>query len=432
MIEQASAQQAVCVGVSPAGYDPEAARRDLEELGGLLQAAGGQVLEAVDIRLRRPISATLLGKGQIERLAEVVQRTEAALVVINAELSGTQTRNLERMLEARVIDRSGLILDIFALRASTLEGKLQVELAQHAYRLPRLVGRGAQLSRLGGGIGTRGPGETVLETDRRLIRRRMALIKRRLEHVRRTRETQRQGRRRRDVPVVAVVGYTNAGKSTLINRWCASDLACADMLFATLDPALRQAMLPGKTPVMLSDTVGFIRDLPHQLIEAFQATLEQVREADLLLHVIDAADPARADQALAVERVLEQLEAAQKPRMTVFNKLDRLDDRARVELLREIRGMEYRIGVSSVSGENWERLELELARALGNPILRALLDIDQSSGGLIEQLQVRAEVEQVEQLAEGMRATVLIGYTQLEKLRSEYTEGLCVVSTQAL
>ena len=321
-------QRVVCVGVSlrDDGYKAEL----LDELARLVEAVGANPVERILIRVQRYNPATLIGPGKLEELARIVEEDEAEVVVFDEELSPAQVRNLEEALGARVMDRTELILEIFAQRAKSREGKLQVELARLYYLLPRLPGKGKQLSRLGGGIGTRGPGETKLEVDRRTINRRIYAIKRKLEKVRRSREVRRRARRRLPYPQVSLVGYTNAGKSTLLNALAGSSVEVADQLFSTLDTTTRLIRLPDGGAFFLSDTVGFIRRLPHQLVEAFKATLEDVREADLLLHVADASHPEVLEQIEAVERTLYEIGAHRKPALLVLNKADLVDDARRI------------------------------------------------------------------------------------------------------
>ncbi|SEN43091.1 GTP-binding protein HflX [Lihuaxuella thermophila] len=267
----------------------------------------------------------LIGRGKAEEIVQLAEEKAADLVIFDQELSPAQVRNLERLFPCKVIDRTQLILDIFAQRARTREGRLQVELAQLEYMLPRLAGRGKELSRLGGGIGTRGPGEKKLETDRRHIQRQIRVLKRELEEVKKHRQLHHQRRKKMDLIQVALVGYTNAGKSTLLNRLTGSEVYAENQLFATLDPTTRLLQLPSGKKVLLTDTVGFIRNLPHQLVAAFRSTLEQVTVADLLLHVVDASHPEAGEQMEAVEKVLKELGAAHLPILTVYNKADRTD-----------------------------------------------------------------------------------------------------------
>ncbi|TAK15951.1 MAG: GTPase HflX, partial [Acidobacteria bacterium] len=296
----------------------------LEELAGLANAAGAAVvLRAIQER-PTPDPATLIGPGKAEQLAKACDETGAALVIVDNDLSPAQSRNLEKILGRRVIDRTQLILDIFARRARSRDGKLQVELAQLQYLMPRLVGSSEALSRLGGGIGTRGPGETKLETDRRRIRHRIAGLKREIAEVSRRRGHLRARRARRDVPTVALVGYTNAGKTTLFNALTGGTAVASDALFVTLDPLVRKVKLPDSRQILLSDTVGFIDRLPHQLVAAFHATLEEVASANLLLHVADAAAPDRERRDTAVRSVLAEVGAGEVPTLVVFNKSDLL------------------------------------------------------------------------------------------------------------
>ena len=302
------------------------AEESLAELRELSTSAGAVIAGEMQQRRQRPDSATLIGKGKVEELAGAVASVDPDLVIFDYELTPSQQRNLERELKVRVIDRTQLILDIFARHARTREGQMQVELAQLEYMLPRLAGRGVEMSQLGGGIGTRGPGETQLETDRRKIYRRIRHVKEQLENVRRIRGQQRQRRESVPVAVVALVGYTNAGKSTLFNALTNAGVLESSRMFATLDPTLRHVKLPSKREILVSDTVGFIRHLPHTLVSAFRATLEEVQRATLLLHVADATSPTADEQQAQVEEVLRELEVQDKPRLYVMNKMDLLPD----------------------------------------------------------------------------------------------------------
>jgi GTP-binding protein HflX len=303
------------------GVDSEFA---LDELAGLARAAGAEVVLRLSQDRDLPDPATFIGKGKAELLASAAGEVDADLVIVDNELTPAQTRNLERVTGLRVIDRTALILDIFARRARTREGQLQVELAQLKYMLPRLAGSSTALSRLGGGIGTRGPGETKLETDRRRIRYRISVLEGEITTVQRRRGYLRARRRRSDIPVVALVGYTNAGKTTLFNQLTGAGAVASDALFVTLDPLMRRVRLPDARQIVVADTVGFIDRLPHQLVAAFHATLEEVASADLLVHVVDAAAVDRDRHMAAVDAVLTEVGAAAVPRITVFNKGDRL------------------------------------------------------------------------------------------------------------
>ncbi|MBI3827723.1 MAG: GTPase HflX [Candidatus Rokubacteria bacterium] len=297
----------------------------LEELSGLVAAAGGVVVERVMQERQAPSPSLYFGRGKVAEIAEAASRQKARLFVCDDALSPIQERNISKELGIKVIDRTALILDIFAQRARTAEGKLQVELAQLTYLLPRLIGQWTHLERLGGGIGTRGPGETQLESDRRVIRRRVMQIKRELQRVQVHRRLQREGRRRAGVPVVALVGYTNAGKTTLLNRLAGSHLVAHDQLFVTLDPAARLVDDAGHAPFILTDTVGFIRKLPHVLVAAFRATLEELAVADALVHVVDASHPAIDEHMAAVNALLAELEVADRPIILALNKVDRME-----------------------------------------------------------------------------------------------------------
>lgn len=320
----AGVERAALVGLVSGRVRRLEAERSLDELAGLADAAGAQVVLRVLQERPKPDPATFLGSGKIAALAASCAETGADLVVFDNELSPAQLRQIEAVVGRKIIDRTQLILDIFARRARTREGKLQVELAQLKYLLPRLVGAGTALSRLGGGIGTRGPGETKLETDRRRIRSRIHALTEEIDRVRARRSQLRERRRKAAVPTVALVGYTNAGKTTLFNRLTRSTAEASDALFVTLDPLVRQIRLPDSRELLVSDTVGFIDRLPHALVAAFRATLEEVAEADLVLHVIDAAAPDRERRMAAVRQVLAEVGALEVPVIEVFNKCDQL------------------------------------------------------------------------------------------------------------
>jgi GTP-binding protein HflX len=351
----------------------------LEELAGLAVAAGATVVHRVVQERPAPTPGLYFGKGKIEEIAAEAKTRGANLFVSDDPLSPIQERNISEALGIKVIDRTALILDIFAQRARTSEGKLQVELAQLTYLLPRLVGQWTHLERLGGGIGTRGPGETQLESDRRVIRRRVMKIQRELENVRVHRRLQRQGRRRAGLPVVALVGYTNAGKTTLLNRMTGSSLAAADRLFVTLDPAARLVSRDGYPPFILSDTVGFVRKLPHELVAAFRATLEELSEAAVLLHVVDASHAAMLEHMAAVDALLAELQVAERPTVLVLNKIDRLEQRHPVEAVLAERGG---VAVSAATGEGLAHLHAAIDSALPR-LCRVSLRIPHAAGSAL-------------------------------------------------
>jgi GTP-binding protein HflX len=344
---------------------PRQQRRDveesLEELAGLAVAAGASVVQRVIQERQTPTPSLFFGRGKIEEIATGAPGLGANLFVSDDPLTPIQERNLTQALGFKVIDRTALILDIFAQRARTAEGKLQVELAQLTYLLPRLVGQWTHLERLGGGIGTRGPGETQLESDRRVIRRRVMQIRGELTHVQTHRRLHRQGRRRAGVPVVALVGYTNAGKTTLLNRLSGARLTAADQLFVTLDPAARLVERGAERPFILTDTVGFIRKLPHELVAAFRATLEELQDADVLVHVVDASHPALDEHVVAVERILGELGVGDRPTVLAFNKVDRTEGGRGLQA-QVARG--EGVAVSAATGEGMPELLKAIDRAL--------------------------------------------------------------------
>jgi GTP-binding protein HflX len=361
----------------------------LDELAGLVHAAGGVVVERVVQERDAPSPSLYFGRGKVEEIAETARRLEASLFVSDDGLSPVQERNLSQRLGFKVIDRTALILDIFAQRARTSEGKLQVELAQLNYLMPRLIGQWKHLERLGGGIGTRGPGETQLESDRRAIRSRVRQITRDLERVKVHRRVQRGGRRRAGLPVVALVGYTNAGKTTLLNRLTGSALSAADQLFVTLDPAARLVNGPGQPSFILTDTVGFIRKLPHELVAAFRATLEELAEADVLLHVVDASHPQLDEHMAAVEGLLRELEVAERPRLVVLNKLDCLDDPdLAAGPLRRGGG----VAVSARTGEGLGALLEAIRERLPRPAPPVTLRIPHGAGAALASCYARGRV----------------------------------------
>jgi GTP-binding protein HflX len=370
------------------------ADESLAEFRELVNSAGGLIAAELMQRRARPDPATLIGSGKVEEIAGVAASVEADLVLFDHDLSPTQLRNLEAALPCRVLDRTQLILDIFARHARTSEGKLQVELAQLEYMLPRLTGRGKAMSQLGGGIGTRGPGETQLETDRRKIQRRIDQVKLDLESVRRVRHQQRQRRESVPVPTIALVGYTNAGKSTLFNRLTGAQVLSSSRMFATLDPKLRAIELPSRRKVLLSDTVGFIRNLPHTLVTSFRATLEEVRQAEVLLHIRDAASTYGEEQKSQVEKVLGELEALDKPRIEVLNKIDLLANHERAGLLSRLQtGSE--IAVSAHTGEGIDTLLAAIDTALrSDPVLDAELRVPQHDGASLAAIEAGMVVHQ--------------------------------------
>ena len=366
----ASGEDAVLVHLD---FDDERVCEDIDEFKRLAESAGATVLHIITGKRQAPDAKFFVGTGKLEEIKQIMQGTDAKLLLVNHTLSPSQERNIEKALQCRVVDRTGLILDIFAQRAQTFEGKLQVELAQLQHASTRLIRGWTHLERQRGGIGLRGPGETQLEADRRLIKDRIRTIHQRLDKVRMTRDQGRKARQRALLPTIALVGYTNAGKSTLFNILSGADVYVADRLFATLDPTFRQIQLPGSGNAILADTVGFIRNLPHDLVEAFSATLEETRDANLIVHVIDAVDPEREDHIHQVNKVLEQIGAHQLPRLLVYNKVDCIPE-AKPEILRDTEGKPVLVKISAHQSLGLDLLKQAIAELVyGDPIYRTLV-----------------------------------------------------------
>lgn len=357
-----STDRAIVIGVGLKTESTAEVKENLLELEELVAAASGEVVGSLVQILPQWNPATLIGTGKVDEVREMVQETQANVVVVDHQLSGVQSRNLETAIGCKVLDRNQLILDIFAMRAQTFEGKLQVELAQMLDQLPRMVDAWmGSLSRLGGGIGTRGPGETALESDRRRIRERVAIIKKKLETVRKNRAQHRQSRRRHEIPSFALIGYTNSGKSSLLNRLTGAQIMTKNQVFATLDPTTRKIFLPDGPPAVVTDTVGFIRKLPTQLIEAFKATLEESAEADVLLHVVDLSSPNMVRQVEVVEQLIEEFGWQDKKIIHIFNKVDA----APMERQFQVRAFP-RVFVSALTGQGIEQLKKLMADCISS------------------------------------------------------------------
>jgi GTP-binding protein HflX len=356
----------------------------LQELGELVKSAGGEVVDTQIQRRPSPTAAYYIGPGKANELAQLCKKENVGTVIFNDELSPAQSRNLEKVFERKILDRTQLILDIFAQRAKSKDGKLQIELAQLQYLLPRLTGMWTHLSRQSGGIGMRGPGETQLEVDRRRVTEKIARLSRELDDVRKQRGTQRAGRLRQHWPICSFVGYTNAGKSTLLNKMTHAEVYAADQLFATLDPTTRQFILPNKQKLLLTDTVGFLKQLPHHLIESFKATLEEVAEADLLLHVVDLSHPLYEQQMAAVQVVLEELNAWGKQMIVVFNKIDRVTNPALIE--QALQHHPHSVAISAVTGEGMDSLFQEIEHQVKSWRLRVKLVLPNHMTALVAEL----------------------------------------------
>ncbi len=396
---QRARQRAFCIAALPQDGD-------LAELGELLRTAGVAVAGELIQRREQPHPNTYLGPGKVQEAKELALAADANLIACDDELSARQERNLEEALGLPVVDRTTVILDIFASHAGSAEGKLQVELAQLEYNLARMRGLWSHLERLGGGIGTRGPGETQIETDRRLARDRIATLRRRLEHVKGTRAVQRAERERAALPTIALVGYTNAGKSTLLNALTGSEVGVRDRLFHTLDPTTRTLRLGGR-PYLITDTVGFISKLPHQLVDAFGATLEETRRAELLVHVLDASasDEQRETMRHSVEQTLEEIGAGDRPRLLVLNKVDLLDEPARAEV--QLRHPDA-VLVSGVSGAGLQALGERIERELAHTLRPVDLLVPYADGGSLAELHELAGELDRRDTPEGVRVHALI------------------------
>lgn len=378
-------EKAVLVGLRLPNDTQQKVESSLLELKELAATANADVQTIFTQNRKQIDSAWYIGKGKIEELANLVEELQTDLVIFNSELSPSQVRNIEGMIKCKVIDRTQLILDIFAQRARSKEGKIQVELAQLNYLLPRLSGKGLSLSRLGGGIGTRGPGETKLETDRRHIRKRIGEINNSLKELQRHRELYRKRRKKNNVLQVALVGYTNAGKSTLLNKLSNSDCLAEDKLFATLDPTSRKVKLPNGNEIIMTDTVGFIQDLPHDLVAAFKSTLEEIKEADLIIHVVDASHQNRFEQIEVVENILLEMKANNIPRITVYNKKDRLLDNNTF--------LENKLLISAFNDADLLRLLRNIEAMLSGHWHGMCFKIPSSRGDLVAYLQKNGKIK---------------------------------------
>jgi GTPase len=405
-------ERAILVGLSR-GRDGATAEASLEELQRLTETAGAEVLERVLHRRDTPDPATFIGKGKAQEVRDIVRSSGADTVILDEELSPAQLRNLEELFGCKVLDRTALIIDIFAQHAHSSEGKAQVELAQLNYFLPRLRGWGESMSRLGGGIGTRGPGETKLEVDRRRIKKRISKLHDDIEDLEKTRSTKRQGRERSGVASVALVGYTNAGKSTLLNRLTSAGVLVEDKLFSTLDPTTRRLELPDGRPCVFTDTVGFVRKLPHTLVEAFKSTLEEAIRADLLVHLVDGAEPDPESQYNAVRDILGEIGAAEVPELTVVNKVDAVSE---VGLARLRRRLPEAVFVSALTGEGIEAMLQRIAEKVPHPDVEVDLLVPYDRGDVVAALHAAGAVISEQYDEGGTRLRARLREDQLARL----------------
>lgn len=390
------AERVILVGVSLPGQ--EDVEKSLDELAELAMTAGAETVGRMTQARDQFHPGTYVGKGKVEELKDLIWELEATGVICDDELSPIQMKNLQDELNVKVMDRTLVILDIFAGRASTNEGKIQVELAQLKYRATRLTGFGTSLSRLGGGIGTRGPGEKKLEIDRRLIKNRIAQLNRELADVKRHRELTREQRSKSNIPVAAIVGYTNAGKSTLLNTLTGAGILAEDKLFATLDPMTRSLKLPSRQEVLLTDTVGFIRKLPHHLIDAFRSTLEEAKYADMILHVVDASNPQMDEQMYTVYETLQNLGVKDKPIITIFNKQDRVEES---QIVRDFKA-DYIVKISAKQGTGLEELTETIEAVLREQKLALEGTLDYKDAGLVQMIRKYGELQEEEYREDGI------------------------------
>ena len=410
-------ERAVLVGLNADVFraDETATDETLEELEALLETAGGFCTAKILQNRHAPDSHSFIGEGKAQEVRMLIEATASTMAIFDNELSPGHIRALEEILGVTVLDRSALILDIFAQRAKTKEGRLQVELAQYKYLLPRLSGMGASLSRQGGGIGTRGPGETKLESDRRHIRERIARLENELKQVRQVRAVQRERRMKNSVPVVAIVGYTNAGKSTLLNQLTGAGIPANNRLFDTLDTTSRQLTVSENLDVILSDTVGFISKLPHHLVDAFRATLEELEYADVLLHVIDSSDPHRAEHIAVVEKLIRKLAKEGTPVISVYNKADLVEPT-------EIPIGEDVVAISAKKGDNMSGLLKAIEKALDKGLHHVLVRLPYSMGGMVDRLHSSAQVKSVDYTGEGIEIETIVDEILYGQLREYIIE----------
>lgn len=394
-------------------------KSEMLELNMLVEAAGAEVVRTITQKKDRAESRTLFGPGKVEEIRDFVEADEADVVVVNHELSGSQLRNLEEIIDCKIIDRTNLILDIFALRATSKEGQLQVALAQLEYRLPRIIGFSDYLSRAGSGIGTRGPGEQKLETDRRHIEREIYSIKRQLKTVERQRDTKRQRRMDSNVPIVSFIGYTNAGKSTLMNKLMTSDeeMFVKDMLFATLDTSLRKAMLPSGEAYLLADTVGFVSNLPTALVEAFKSTLEEIEESDLIIHVLDASNEELEIQMQTTHDILEDMDVLDKKVLTVFNKMDQVENE---DFIIENSSEEHTIFISALEEEDIDSLQMQIQNLLQEDYQRKELMIPFNSYAIYDEISNNFVIEKESSDETGTTIQVYMNKVDLERYKDFY------------